>query len=118
MRSSLISLEFRRRRESLFENIKNEKVSASMRPGSPSRAPCPTTVSQPIPRYASLHARFSTLVHPAMPACSGRPRLSLPHAHTRTHTHMHTGHTHATPTRGDPRASSPVPYFTLLWIFF
>lgn len=116
VRSSLILLEFRRRRESLFGNIRNEKVSASMRPGSgeresPPGTPRPATISQPTPRYASFHARFSTSVQPpAVPAPPGAHAARSP-THTHTRTHMHTGHTHAAPTRGTPRASSPICIF-------
>lgn len=119
VRSSLILLEFRRRRESLFGNIRNEKVSASMRPGSgeresPPRTPRPATISQPTPRYASFHARFSTSVQPpAVPAPPGAHAARSP-THTHTRTHMHTGHTHAAPTRGTPVPLPPSVFFLAL----
>lgn len=116
MRSSLISLEFRRRRESLFGNIKNKKVSASVQPGSrgggkslpPSREPPRLATNSPL--------RILTRSLQYISTASGRPRRSLPHARTHTHAHAHARRSHARRpnTRGvrkTPRTSSPIHIF-------
>lgn len=110
MRSSLVSLEFRRRRESLFGNIKKLKdlcICAAREAGRgiappPPRTSCPTTISQPTPRYPSFHTRVHQhSLWPWQPCPAAHP-LTPPH----THTHR-TPVTHSHPDTGAP-ASSPI----------
>lgn len=116
MRSSLVSLEFRRRRESLFGNIKNEKVSASMArmPGrgkSPPRSPqsCHHLATNSSLRILSHSLRYiSTASGRASPL---RAPTSLAPPRTRTHAHAHRSHAHRPDTGGFPRASSPIRIF-------
>lgn len=124
VRSSLISLEFRRRRESLFGNIKNEKVSASMRPGSrgggkpPRNLPsCHHLATNSSLRILSRSLQYiSTASGRASPLRAPTP-LAPPRAHTRAHTHAHRSHARR-PDTGDPPCLFPHLYFSLLWIFF
>lgn len=106
VRSSLVSLEFRRRRESLFGNIKKLKdlcICAAREPGRgiappPPRTSCPTTISQPTPRYPSFHTRVHQhSLWPWQPCPAAHP-LTPPHTHTHT---AHRSHA-ATPTQGPP----------------
>lgn len=104
MRSSLISLEFRRRRET--SKMKRSPHPCGQGAGegeSLPRTSHPATVSQPTPRDASFQVRSSTSEQPP----SGHPR-------THTHAHIHARWSHARhPDTGGGPAPLPPSVFCL-----